>query len=269
MQKIYLMRNLRNLTFALVYFVTTSNLYAQKLPKIQTVSQRAPNNIKIDGKTTEWNDKFLAYNVNNHIYYTISNDETYLYLTTRTNDGYSSEKMLFGLTFSIKSQQKQSISVTYPSQVLPAKIFPFRRFATIVRESKNDKTISKVKLDSLRSVANSTIDNVFNTIDIAGIKEINDPSLPIDNSSGIKVCARFDENMYYVYELAIPIKYFEKAIGVGQKIKYNITLNGLPRVSINGAPTPTVDRNFDSTAEYDNSFVSFPTDFSGEYTFTK
>ena len=56
---------------------------AQKLPKIQDVNQRAPSNMKIDGKPAEWNDQFLAYNTNVEVFYTLSNDDKNLYLALR------------------------------------------------------------------------------------------------------------------------------------------------------------------------------------------
>ncbi|MBC7401019.1 MAG: hypothetical protein H7289_13850, partial [Mucilaginibacter sp.] len=54
---------------------------AQKLPKVQTASIAAPTNIKIDGKATEWGNKFQAFNRTTEVYYTLSNSATKLYLT--------------------------------------------------------------------------------------------------------------------------------------------------------------------------------------------
>ena len=36
--------------------------HAQKLPKVQKTSIRAPENIKIDGKANEWDNKYQAFN---------------------------------------------------------------------------------------------------------------------------------------------------------------------------------------------------------------
>ena len=52
------MKKILSILFAVITFTAT----AQKLPNVQATSLRAPANIKIDGKATEWNDKFQAYN---------------------------------------------------------------------------------------------------------------------------------------------------------------------------------------------------------------
>jgi len=52
---------------------------AQKLPEVQTVNLRAPAGIKIDGKPTEWDSKFQAYNKSTNAFYTIANDDDNLY----------------------------------------------------------------------------------------------------------------------------------------------------------------------------------------------
>ncbi len=47
---------------------TTTDTSIRKLPNVQQVSLRAPANINIDGKTTEWNNRFQAYNDTTHVY---------------------------------------------------------------------------------------------------------------------------------------------------------------------------------------------------------
>lgn len=77
------------LTFIKLLVILTGQLsvaFAQKLPKVQTTSVWAPPNIKIDGKTTEWNDRFQAHNTGNHVFYTLSNDNKNLYLALRMED---------------------------------------------------------------------------------------------------------------------------------------------------------------------------------------
>ena len=45
------------ISFLVIYTSTT----AQTLPLKQEISLRAPSNIKLDGKSTEWGDKFQAF----------------------------------------------------------------------------------------------------------------------------------------------------------------------------------------------------------------
>lgn len=73
------MRKLKS-TYCLLLFVAIvmkqwTVTFAQKLPGVQTSSLWAPENLKIDGKTTEWNGTFQAYNKAADIFYTISNDD--------------------------------------------------------------------------------------------------------------------------------------------------------------------------------------------------
>src|SRR4051812_14249152 len=62
------------------------NAAAQKLPNVQQASFRAPANIKIDGKTTEWGNKLQAYNPGTEIYYTLANDDKRLYLVVQADN---------------------------------------------------------------------------------------------------------------------------------------------------------------------------------------
>ena len=48
------------IVFCAILFVLSAN--AQKLPNTQETSLRAPANLKVDGKPTEWNNQFQAYN---------------------------------------------------------------------------------------------------------------------------------------------------------------------------------------------------------------
>lgn len=66
---------------------------AQKLPKVQTTGIKAPVDIKIDGKPTEWT-QFEAYNNATDFYYTFSNDNDNLYLAVQATDYRIIQKLL-------------------------------------------------------------------------------------------------------------------------------------------------------------------------------
>ena len=68
------------LSLLIMLSLTTLAAHPQKLPNLQTTSLRAPASIKIDGKTTEWNNRFQAYNKATEVSYTIANDKDKLYL---------------------------------------------------------------------------------------------------------------------------------------------------------------------------------------------
>ncbi|WP_316838282.1 hypothetical protein [Pedobacter nutrimenti] len=247
---------------------------AQKLPKIQQTGKRAPADIKIDGKTTEWNDEFQAYNINNRIYYSISNDDVNLYLTVRASDGYGNEKAIFGISFMVKipaetgEKSKKNIVVTFPPTIEVAKIDPVRYTVVAVRRLKNGTTnADQKKIDSLRLVANKMMGGVFKEISITGIKEIRESLISIYNTESIKVAAQFNDHMQYTYEMAIPLKYLGPAINGGQKFSYNIKMNGLPEKTPD-SPYPPPTLSIEALGQ-DNAYVSYPTDFSGIYTLVK
>lgn len=252
---------------------------AQKLPKIQKTSIRAPENIKIDGELTEWNDRFQAYSPVNRIYYTISNDNQNLYLTIRAEDGYANEKSLLGITFTIKKptekgdKSSKKIVVIFPDQIEPSKNDPIRLAMTAFRLMKKDTTNeTKRKKDSLRLLTNTRMNELYKEIYVTGIKDIQEPSIPIYNTTGIKVAVQLDAANQYVYELAIPLVNLGPSINGGQRFSYNIKMNGIPDVASNGAPTPRVDRPQGavvSNREMDNLYLNSSTDFSGEYTLAK
>jgi len=87
----------RKISFlSILLLISLFNLNAQKLPKIQEESLRAPNDIKIDGTFSEWNGKFKAYNTNTQIFYTIANNDSLLFLTMRATDQLIIRKIIAG-----------------------------------------------------------------------------------------------------------------------------------------------------------------------------
>ena len=104
---------------------------AQKLPNIQTASLRAPANVKIDGKPTEWNNQFQAYNKATDVYYTIANDDKKLYLTIQSADEFIIKKMIWGrtvLTISQTNKKTDSNRVTISFPIIRRDERPFINF---------------------------------------------------------------------------------------------------------------------------------------------
>lgn len=257
---------------------------AQKLPNKQGVSVRAPDNIKIDGKTTEWNDEFQAHNWGNHIYYTLSNDDNNLYLTACMDDMLGNRKILRGgLTFSILplSKKAKKLSITFPVaskngigsiDVEESGGGPLFSYSIL----KSDTVANKAKIDSLIAISNREIAKEHKEIYITGIPEISDPLLSIYNTQGIIAGASFDKKMRYTYELAIPLKYLEAAISNAKSIRYNIKLNVLSpiieakRVTYSGPPIRELKIATQLRPESLNDlFIYNDSDFSGEYTLAK
>ena len=249
------------------------NTHAQKLPKVQKIAVRAPADIKIDGKTSEWKDKFHAYNSGNYIYYTVSNDDGNLYLTLKTDGPLSSEKLLRGgITFSVASvvTKKSTVSLTFPafrkisnSETTQLKDSPDRYKNYIA-----DTLINKNKIDSLILSSNRQIKNNLRDILVNGVNEITEPLISIYNEQAIKVSLSVNSRMQIVYELAVPVKLLAKAIDTNGKFKYNIKMNSLGTIAVPGAFDPPL-LAISQEIKPETLYLNYTTDFWGEYTLAK
>jgi len=261
----------------LIILLTSHSAFAQKLPKTQTASVWAPDNIKIDGKIEEWKGGFRAHYEPNHIYYTLSNDDKNLYLTVQMDDETGGRKIMDGgLTFTIVPFAKNAdkISISFP--VIPKNNqylqeingSPLLRYHRL----KTSASSSQAEIDSLVARANRNyLWKNYQQMRVRGIIGISDPLLDINNTHGILAGASFDNEMRYTYELAIPLKYLEASISNVKSIRYNVTLNARPPVEVKP------DNNLMSTKPHavilgsdkidmDFLFLESDTNFSGAYT---
>ncbi len=202
--------------------LVTASAIAQKLPGVQEVSVRAPANIKVDGKLTEWNNQFQAYNKATEIFYTISNDDDKLYLTVQATDLDIIMKIIEGgVTLTIngagKMKDQEGVAITYP--VLNKKLFPETGPAINI-----DKPESWTA-DSFIVVLNRELITKATDIQVVGVREISNHMLSIYNPEGIKVSALFDNKTVLTYELAVPLKHL--GLSVNESLVYNIKLNGM------------------------------------------
>ncbi|GAB2982105.1 hypothetical protein GCM10027049_18220 [Mucilaginibacter puniceus] len=261
--------------------ISLCNVIAQKLPKIQTAAVRAPANIKIDGRATEWDDKFQAYNSGQHVYYTVSNDDQNLYLALQTDDKLGSAKVFRGgITFSIvPASGKTKLAVTYPA-IKTRMDGPNILEGNLLRTDKilYGDTTNKAKMDSALAFTNNMLKTTYKQIHVTGIPELNDPYIPVYNAQNIVVGATFDKKLRYTYELEIPLNYVQAVAGTG-KIKYNFKLNSEPltlppppppggRVMILEPLKPAGNAGVGGP-NLDDEFMFRTTDFSGEYTLAK
>ncbi|GAB3937742.1 hypothetical protein GCM10028827_42790 [Mucilaginibacter myungsuensis] len=248
---------------------------AQKLPKVQASSVRAPANIKIDGKLTEWNDRFQAHNLGNHLYYTLANDDDNLYLSLQTDDVFGDQKVFKGgLTFTIIPIEKSAerVAITYPviSMKNRGEMAKGEGGNVVVHHVPRADTLGKkARIDSMMAFSNDKIPKAYKEIHIKGMSDI-DTLLSIYNTDGIKVGANFNRKLRYTYELAIPLKYLASAVSDTKSIKYNIKLRTLP---ILRSPRPsglvvniTAPQPAYRPPSIDDLFRYEDSDFSGTYT---
>jgi len=259
------------ITLLLLTFSIITN--AQKLPKIQTASLRLPDNVKIDGKATEWDNKFQAYNTNTEVFYSIANDNDRLYFIMQATDPLVIRKIIaasitVSVDLSATDKSAHDITVTYP-------VFDKKEWPNINLKSKPEVTKNEIsdrkRLDSFMNVANRELANKSKEIKVFGIKGI-DTSISVYNEDGIRAVSLFDRQIAYTYELVIPLKYI--ALNGQGKFNYTVKLNGsnnFEGIRIIDYPGGGVAMYWDGDKPPENEiqFMKFPISFSGSYTLVK
>ncbi|CAM3926311.1 hypothetical protein MUGA111182_17675 [Mucilaginibacter galii] len=244
----------------LTSILDVSFVHGQKLPKVQKKSIYAPADIKIDGKSPEWNDNFQAYNKAVEILYTMSNDSNNLYLTAKVKQKEIIDKLIRGgITLIINREpdekSKNFLAVTYPALEGPPMWELANKFLSLSNANKNHEAFNVNQLNEMFAKREKLIS-------VAGIKEVPDNSLSIYNSEGIQVAALFDNQLYYTYELAIPIKYFKISSNSVSTFNYQIKLNPAPEIKRPAVITPDLPPPPPPVMEG----TMATTDFKGKYT---
>lgn len=273
---------------AFLFFIIFNFLFpvnAQKLPNKQETSIYAPAIIKIDGKATEWNNKFEAYNNATDIFYTICNDNNNLYLTVQATDDYIINKLYgSGITFTIdlsgKKDKKQAIVITYPVWDKDNK---FHANTAAKPTIKPDSPQTVRKADSFMNVVNRQMNDRSKLIRVNGVKGI-DTLISVYNEDGIKAAAAFDNKMIYTLEIAIALKYLNLDTNNPAKFAYNLKIDPLKgsfdnvtrtQEMRNGhlvTVTHSLGRRLTAGNPVDDDLlknIRSATDFSGEYTLAK
>ena len=96
----------------MVLLIPCSALFAQegKLKTVQTTSVWAPANTKVDGSLKEWDDTFQAYNKTTKIFYTMCNDDKYLYFVVKSIDVINNAKIIAGgITLTINTHTASTL----------------------------------------------------------------------------------------------------------------------------------------------------------------
>jgi hypothetical protein len=251
------------LLFTLLFATAIFTAYGQKLPSAQKNGVRAPANIKIDGKATEWDNKFQAYSNHTQFYYTISNDDNNLYLTIHATESAIINRIFKGgVTLTINNsaakKDKDGIHITYP--LINGFFIPLENLGD--RFAKRKSSINEG--DSLMRVANKNMYNKVKEIKVIGINNI-DTLISIYNTDGIKAASALNNKMEYTYELSVPLKNLGLSVNDSPKFSYQLMINqvGLPSTFLTSSgllvtissPKPT--------------FGQDATDFWGEYTLAK
>jgi len=197
---------------------------AQKLPNVQQGVLRAPDNVKVDGKPSEWNERFLAYNHATDIYYTIANNNKKLYLTVQATDPNIINKIISGgITFnicpSVTKDDKTAASITYPLfERKNRPIFDRRSKTEIGQASARTTPIS----DSLLNIHNRLFTERSKFIGVTGVANV-DTLISVYNDDGIKAIGLFDHAGALTIEFSVDLKLLHIA---PNGFAYHIILNG-------------------------------------------
>jgi len=253
------------LLFALLFVATATQ--AQKLPNVQTSSLKAPANVKVDGRSTEWGDKLQAYNKATEVAYTLANDASNLYLVIQTADPDIIHRIVNGrITLTVNKADKKSednaVAISYP-------VFEKgNRPGLSLREKLSTPKIA----DSLMRTNNRRLETTAKLIKVTGVSGM-DTLISIYNEKGVKAAAAFDNKMLFTCEMAVSLKLLDLPNG---KFAYNVRLNG---VSFDDVPGINIVR--DAKGEIKSidihkdqmtstpQVMTAPTDFWGEYVLVK
>jgi hypothetical protein len=273
---------------------TGLNVCAQShLKDVQATSVWAPANVKIDGKINEWEDSFQAYNKSTRLFYTVSNNDKYLYLAlTSTDDGNNTKIAAGGITFTInttgRKRDKHAFIITYP--VVAGRGRGQRGGGRAGgRQQPGEADTAAIAAARRQFIAASK------EIKVLGFKEVDDTLISIYNEYGIKAAIGYDTLGNYSYELAVPLKLLGLSPANSAQIAYNIKVNGLEvggggqakvmldgfgggGISISGMPAggggrggrggggPGGGVKSDRGGNIDFADLTSPTDFWGKYT---
>jgi hypothetical protein len=224
------MKKLHLLTSLLL--LTGFKLFAQShLKDVQTTSIWAPAGVKIDGKINEWEDSFQAYNKSTRLFYTISNNEKYLYLAVTSTDAGNNTKIAAGgITLTIntaaKKKDKNAYSLTYPVIT--------RALRGHGRGLRGGGAQSDVTDTAVVNAAHRQFISSAKEIKVLGFKDMDDTLISIYNEYGIKAAIGYDTLGNYSYELAVPLKVLGISPDSIKEIAYNIKVNGL-QIAANNA----------------------------------
>ena len=183
---------------------TIAVVNSQTLPNIQTSSVYLTD-LKIDGLASELKDKFQAYNKATDVFYTISNDQNNLYFTLRVKyPDVISRLLLGGITLSLNhskiKKDTTALSITFPFAEAGDRGKISNAFSR-ARNKKNEIGEVSMSVEELNAVLKS----VTKTIKVTGLSGVVTPAISIYNDAGIRAAVLFTQELFYTYELSVPL----------------------------------------------------------------
>ncbi len=224
----------KSILLSLLLGVCISQTFAQdKLKTVQANSVLAVANVKIDGNLNEWQSNFQAYNKAVKLYYTLANDEKYLYLVAKSGDATNSAKIAAGgITLNIntadKKSDKDAFSITYPVVNRGGRGGGRQRGGFGIGGNRNNTNLSDSAIKAMTEEAHKQFIAAAKEIKVVGFKEITDTLISIYNEYSIKALVGYDEQGMMTCEMAIPLKALGLSAADPKEFAYQIMLNGIP-----------------------------------------
>jgi hypothetical protein len=189
-------------------------------------SQWQKDKILIDGKATEWHTPLNFYDNKSKLQYTVTNDDTNLYVCIRATEQQTQMKMFAaGMEILIDT----SGGLNKNQQQFPSILFPQGRKK--IDENSMEESTRNQNPDAGSLKAQRLLE--FNNMKLIGFKPpINDGIYPIKNNYNISVSIDSDNDRIVTYEAVIPFKTFYKnslsSADSSKIINVSIILNALP-----------------------------------------
>jgi hypothetical protein len=223
--------------------LVSGQVFAQegKLKNVQAEAGVWSPTVNVDGNLKEWNDSFQAYNKQTKLFYTMSNDDQFLYLVVKSIDIPNNNKIAAGgITLVIntegKKKDKDGFSVTYPVVTRPSfgpggpgggpGGFGGGRPPGGFGGGRGGFFGNQPDSAALAKRHQQTIENA-KEIKVLGFKDVADTLISVYNEYSIKAGIGYDKVGNYDYELAIPLKLLNLTPGNNLSIAYNIKVNGI------------------------------------------
>lgn len=220
---------LKHLLTAAIAILTITITLGQKVPNVQQHSLRPPVNLKIDGKATEWDNKYEAFNHAVNFYYTLCNDDNNLYMVVHASDPdvlskITNRGVVLYIDPSGKKTDKDAACLTYPVFDLVYGNKPYIRFSNASGLTARQREAVDANPDSVLRVANRKLHESEKYIRTTGISGV-DTLISVYNDQDIVAREGFEKGMIYTYELSLPLKYLR--LPANGKFAYHIVVPGL------------------------------------------
>jgi uncharacterized membrane protein YgcG len=251
----------------------------EKLKTVQEGSVLAVANAKVDGNVAEWGTDFKAYNKAVKLFYTLANDDKYLYLVTKSTDPINNRKIeMGGVTINVntanKKSDKDAFSVTYPSITRTGRGGwggggGGRNRNGGFGNGNRGEVLSDSAQKAQTEEAHKTFIASAKEIKVLGFKEITDTLISIYNEYSIKSMVGYDESGAMLCEIAIPLKALGLSAATPKEFSYQILLNGLQLPNGGGFGGGGGGGRGGRGGGGGFSEIMAPTDFWGKYTLAK